>query len=224
MDYRDFAKEKVVWGIGALLVPGIVGWGLALFSVMSDINSTGSKVGLACSLPPALQIGLAIDGNWAPILVSVLGSLIVAGVLFVMWNAGARSKITGLASTSRDYASAMLSRENPVEGKGIDSSATTPTTGTSATKSRILKIAGIIGGGFLTLFGSFLAWFAWQHRPVEDSLAGATDALFNRGMGMNSWVFHEGPFSVVMGVAILAIVLGLISFTASLIAILWRRI
>jgi hypothetical protein len=224
MDYRGFAKEKVVWGFGALLVPGLVGWGMALFSVVNDMNSTGNKVGLACSFPPALQIGLAIDGNWAPILVSVLGSLIIAGVLFAMWNAGARSKITGLASTGRDYASAMLSRENPVEGKGIESSATTPTTGTSTNKSRILKITGLFGGGFLTIFGSFLAWFAWQHRPVEDSLAGATDALFNRGMGMNGWVFHEGPFYVVMGVAIVAIVLGLISFTASLISILWKRI
>lgn len=72
------------------------------------------------------------------------------------------------------------------------------------------------------IFGGFLVLFAWAHRPVEDSLAGAAE-LLARG-GMNGWVFHEGPFYAVMGVGIGAIVLGLLSFTAALISILWKRI
>lgn len=206
--------------MGALLVPGLVGWGMALFSVVNDMNSTGIKVGLACSFPPALQIGLAIDGNWAPILVSALGSLIVAGALVAILKPGARSKIAGLATTGRDYASNLLSGEADHEKKPKTASG-----GKEAGESRkgkILKIIGIFGGGFLTIFGSFLALFAWAHRPVEDSLAGAAE-LLARG-GMNGWVFHEGPFYAVMGVAIVAIVLGLISFTAALISILWKRI
>ena len=222
MDYRGLAREKVVWGFGVLLVPGLVGWAMALFSVVNDMNSTGNKVGLACSFPPALQIALAIDGNWAPILVSVLGSLIIAGVLFAMWNAGARSKISGLASTGREYASSILTKGKPVEG--VEFPVSDPTTGASTTKFRILKIIGLFGGGILTIIGSFGVWFAWQHRPVADSLAGAADALFNRGLGVDGWFFHEGPFYVVMGVAVVAIVWGLISFTAALISILWKRI
>lgn len=224
MDYRDLAKDKLVWGLGALLVPGLIGWGMALFSVVNDLSSTGNQIARACSLPIALQIGQAIDGEWAPLLVSVLGTLLIAGGLFAMWNPAARSTITAAASSGREYATSILAKENASDGRNTKPALSVPGTGASTTKARIFKVIGLFGGGFLTIFGSFLAWFAWVHRPIEDSLAGATDALFNRGLGMDGWVFHEGPFFAVMGIGIVAIVLGAVSFTASLVFILWKRI
>jgi|GEM_PF-5914831 len=224
MNYRAFAKEQVVWGLGALLVPALIGWAMALFTVVNDMSSTGNQIARACSIPIALQIGLAIDGEWAPLLVSILGTLLVAGGLIVIWIPGARSKIIEVASTGKGYASAILSKEDANEGGGTKTALTKPESGTTTTKSRTLKIIGLFGGGFLTIFGAFIVWFAWQHRPVEDSFAGATDALFNRGLGIDGWVFQEGPFVFLMGLGVVAITIGLLGVASALIAIIWKRI
>ena len=213
-----FFSEKLVWGFGGLLVPGLVGWGMALFMVVNDMNPTGTKVGLACSFPPALQIGLAIDGNWAPILVSVIGSLAVAGALVAFLRPEACSQ---LAASGRDYAANLLSKEADQEKKPKTSSGGSRGSGGSR-KGKILKIIGLFGGGILTIGGIAVALFAWAHRPVEDSLAGAAE-LLARG-GMDAWAIHDGPFVIIMGVAVGAIVLGLIGFTSALISIVWKRI
>jgi len=193
MNLQSTVKDLRLHLAVGLLGPGIVGWFVALAVVLQSYDSTGIKIAQVFSLPPALAVGLACDGNWVPLLISVVGTIIGAIGLLAVYRPETFSTVTGGIKSAIKQENAA---GNPVIGPTIQQ----PKGG----RFGIIKM-GV--GAVLAVTGILLTIWSYFRRPITDM----GDA-FNRGMALEAgggFVLSEFGFYLLIGIGCLSILAGI---------------
>lgn len=198
--------------------PLLLAWVWSTVDVMSGFDPTGLKLSQLASVPPVLWVGLAIDGNWVPLLVAVIGCGLAAGFLYFRKNPDAA---TAIASRVNSLMTAQTSQTSQTDKMSPEVFA--PSHSPSRSDSSLYrssrdpgeyrqpaprgKIWPILAGAVLFVGGVVLAVWTVLHRPLTRSDDPVSQMLMSQS---DTFMLSTGGFYVFLTVALVATVVGLI--------------